>query len=347
MNRHRSTLAMVATSLICFTLAQFVSAAESDQLAEGRAHFVRGVEYYKDEDFRNAMVEFKHAYELAPNYKILYNLGQTAQELKDYAFALKCLEQYLAEGGNEVRADRRTEVSATVRKLKQRVAEVTLSTSVSDAEVFVDDVSAGRTPLAAPLVVSAGRRKIALSKGAQNVSRVVEVGGGEKTEISLEFTERPANSQESSADEAVRGSQTKSAPSNTTAAPANDKPLTGSESAVSESPTSGVGNAVWIGVAVTGALAVATGVTGILAVSAKRDFDSTMDRYPITPDDVSDARNKTRRLALVTDILGGAAILSCGVTIWIAASGSGHDNEDSKRVGIVLTPTGLAARGNF
>lgn len=343
MNRHRSRHAMVATSLLCCTLAHAVLAAESDQVAQGRAHFTRGVEYFKDEDFRNAMVEFRRAYEAAPNYKILYNLGQTAQELKDYAFALKSLEQYLTDGGNEIRADRRAEVTATIRKLKQRVAEVTLSANVSDADVFVDDVPAGRTPLPSPLVVSAGRRKIALSKGAMNVSRVVDVSGGEKTELSLELTEPTAKPAEATATESPRSSQasptTAKKPTSTTQA----QPLEKAPGAKAEQPShSNAG--VWVGVAVTGALAIATGVTGVLAMSAKRDFDSTIDRYPISPSDVSDARSKTRQLALVTDILGGAAILSCGITIWIAAA-SGSD--ESKRVGLVLSPTGMAAHGSF
>lgn len=342
MTRHRFTLAMFATLTFCVALPAV--AAESDRVAEGRAHFSRGVEYYKDGDFRNAMVEFKRAYEFAPNYKILYNLGQTGQELQDYAFALKSLEQYLTDGGNEIRADRRAEVSATVRKLKLRVAEVTVNTTTPDADVFVDDVPAGRTPLSSPLVVSAGHRKITVSKGSMNATRVVDVAGGERAEISLELTERAAPASEPVTSESTR--EANSATSDT-AANVSQPPSPASASTETEPHSEKGGSAVWIGVAVTGALAVAAGVTGTLAVMAKHDFDSTMDRYPITPDNVSDARNKTRRLALVTDILGGAAILSCGVTIWIAASGARDRQDESKNVGITLAPNGVVARGHF
>ena len=54
-------------------------------LKEARAHFERGVEYYTEGDFRAALVELTRAYALQPTYKMLYNLGQVAFELRDYA----------------------------------------------------------------------------------------------------------------------------------------------------------------------------------------------------------------------------------------------------------------------
>ena len=55
---------------------------------EASQRFRSGVRFYKDHDFAAALVEFKQAYDLVPNYIVLYNLGQTARELKDYAAAL-------------------------------------------------------------------------------------------------------------------------------------------------------------------------------------------------------------------------------------------------------------------
>jgi tetratricopeptide (TPR) repeat protein len=55
---------------------------------EASERFRRGVKLYRDADYVAALVEFKRAYELAPNFRVLYNLGQTSRQLKDYAAAL-------------------------------------------------------------------------------------------------------------------------------------------------------------------------------------------------------------------------------------------------------------------
>jgi tetratricopeptide (TPR) repeat protein len=338
MNLHRSALTLVSVMLTC-ALTSGELAAQTDRVAEGRAHFSRGVEYYKDEDYRNAMVEFKRAYELAPNYKLLYNLGQTAQDLKDYAFALKSLERYVSEGGNEIAPERKSEVLANIRKLKQRVAEVTIHSNLNDAELLVDDVPVGRTPLASALVVSAGRRSISLTKGSVTTVRTIEVAGGERTELTLNLeTPRPhASSTPKTAEPA--GAQ----PQGADVRKSGPTPTTKHTSQQPERAS----NPTWIGVVATSVFAVAAGVTGGLALAAKRDFDARLDDYPITPDDVKAARSKTQKLALATDILGGAAVLSCGITVWMALSNSSSDTRSAKHLGLTIAPTGLTARGSF
>ena len=67
--------------------------ADADPRAEASKRFRRGVKLYNDGDFVAALIEFKRAYELEPNYRVLYNLGQTSRELKDYAAALRAYEQ--------------------------------------------------------------------------------------------------------------------------------------------------------------------------------------------------------------------------------------------------------------
>src|SRR5262249_38985743 len=92
--------------------------AATDKANEASQHFKSGVAFYKDKDFPAALVEFKRAYELLPNYSVLYNLGQTARELKDYAAALTAFERYLREGGAKIPPPRRKEVTAAVEDLR-------------------------------------------------------------------------------------------------------------------------------------------------------------------------------------------------------------------------------------
>ena len=93
---------------ILVALLSFSSLAHADSKDAARSHFEHGVELYREGDFRAALIEFQRAYEASPNYKVLYNLGQTNLELQDYAGALKALRGYLEGGGGAVPAARRT-----------------------------------------------------------------------------------------------------------------------------------------------------------------------------------------------------------------------------------------------
>src|SRR5262245_21054253 len=82
----------VAAVSPCAAFAQAAPPAE-----DAGSHFDRGVSFFKDGDYVAAMVQFKRAYELDPNFSVLYNIGQTARELKSYSEALTALERYLKE----------------------------------------------------------------------------------------------------------------------------------------------------------------------------------------------------------------------------------------------------------
>jgi hypothetical protein len=338
MNRNLLPCAIICSVLGLSMPEGGLQAEEPPAQVEGRAHFKRGVDFFKEGDYRGAMIEFKRAYELAPNYKVLYNLGQTSLELQDYASALRSFERYLADGGKDILAPRRTQIEGEIEKLKKRVARVEIATSVPDAEVFVDDVSVGRTPLSAAVAVSAGRRKISALKGGLTAMRVIDIAGGDSTTVMLEIVE-PVLAP--SAAVGVAGSRTPE----TGAVPRSPEGMRASAgpSAIESSRNTGL----WIGITVTGALAAGTIATGIFALRAKKDFDNTVARYGVEPQAVTDARQKTRTLALVTDIFGGATVVAGGITLIAALASGGPSKESTQAVRVDITPSGLLASGTF
>jgi hypothetical protein len=69
---------------------------------------------------------------------------------------------------------------------------------------------------------------------------------------------------------------------------------------------------VWVGVVATGALAVAAGVTGALAVAKHSDFESANDGTD--PPKAQDLKNSGQTFNLVNDICLGGAVVAAGVT---------------------------------
>lgn len=280
--------------------------ARADDTTEARSHFLRAVDLFKEGDFRVALIEFQRAYDAAPNYKVLYNVGQTCLELQDYACALKAFRGYLDGGARELPAARRSQVESEITKLETRVARVEIAVNVDGADITIDDVSVGKSPLKEPVLVGAGRRKIVASKaGFVPASNVIDVAGGDRPRIQLGLGEPTAIvapvptdvNRPLPAPNSVEGATTGSPTVRTTNAPST---------------------AFWIGVTATGVLAVGTGVLGGLAVASKNTFDSRVARTGVTTKEVDDARTKTRTLALATDITGGVAIAAAVTTVVLA-----------------------------
>lgn len=268
---------------------------------EAGARFRRGVELFKEADFRAALIEFRRAYQLAPNYRVLYNLGQAHLELQDYAGALRAFERYLNEGGAQVPSARRAAVEAEIQKLQSRVARVEITTNVAGAELRVDDDVVGTSPLAQPVLVSAGRRKISAEKsGAPVATRTVDVAGGDRTTVALRIegvgqgadavaaTASPRLASAPSAGEAAEGAKVRDE------APPRD---------------AGARSIPWVGWGVTGALAAGAVVTGLFALRAKDDLTQKQNTFPGDPAALGDARTKLRTLAVTSDILTGAAVI--------------------------------------
>src|SRR5262245_38457027 len=91
--------------------------ATIDDVATSHEHFNRGVEYVHDGDLKGALIEFKRAYAVSPNYRVLYNLGQVANALGRYTEAQDYFQHYLNDGGEEISSDRKRDVETQLNKL--------------------------------------------------------------------------------------------------------------------------------------------------------------------------------------------------------------------------------------
>jgi hypothetical protein len=266
--------------------AQSSDAAETADVDAGRSHFKSGVDYYRDGDLGAALIEFKRAYAAAPNYRLLYNLGQVSHELLDYTNAQTFFERYLAEGGDEIEAARRQEVQLALAKIASRIASVVVSCNVEGAELFVDDVSVGTSPLADPVRVSAGTRRIAAAvSGRSRITQVVEAAGGDTLVVKMEFPPLEP--------EANLAVQTNLAPKD-----------------------SGPSPALWLGIG-SGALGVGAGVMAYLAARDGADYRDALHRKT-TVRELDSLHSQATTKALVTDILLGAALVSTVITVIVA-----------------------------
>lgn len=310
---------IAAALAIALVAAPGVATAD---IAQADKHFKRGVELYKDSDYAAALVEFQRAYETQPSYQVLYNIGETQYQLQDWASAYKTFQRYLSEGNKRLSSKRRKEVEKEIEKLRQRVATLSIATSEAGAAVTIDDVSVGQTPLAEPILVSSGRRKItATLPGRPPVTEVLQLAGGDVKDLTLTIPLLP---------------------------PPKVEVVT------RESPSPVVPVTAWAG---TGAVVVGAVVTGVLALGASSDLKERLVAYPADPKAISSAQSKAVGLAITTDVLTAVALAGAGVSVWLTVrhqrlvadsrAPAGPASPASPAARLVFFPSGVGVAGSF
>lgn len=317
--------APIAVVLTLFTACPRSGLAASATSQEAARHFDQGVKLYEEGDWRGALVEFERAYGTLPNYRVLYDIGQCRFQLQDYAGALDALQRYLAEGGSEVPADRREKVTATIDDLNMRVAHLHITSNVEGAEIAVDDVAVGRTPLPGPITVSVGRRRVSLTQpGRPPFVRFVDVAGQDTVEVPLDLEAAPE----------AKAARTAPLP-----------PL------VSNPPAAAMHRSLvpaWIGFGVGAAGTFVGAYFGVTAIDDKRDLDRQCPSKTC-PGASQSLLDDANRNALVSTIgvVAGAAGAAFGVTWLIYARSPERSSPAPQSLRVVVGPGSLGAVGSF
>ena len=323
-----------------------VALAADDAEREARERYENAVKLYEEGAYDAALVELNRTAELKPSYKIYYNIGQVRFAMHDYAAAIDAYRQYLDKGGDKIPVARREQVQKELTTLNQRVAKLVIETDVPGAEVFVDDVSIGSTPFAAPVVVNSGIRRVAARHPDYlPQSRRLSIAGGTQDTIKFAFVNRAAGAEPAPATPVASSAPVSSsaaarpvAPQPASLAPREAKPSRSNEA------HAGSHHTPWLGWALTGAFAAGAAVTGVLTISANSSLSDDRGNLDVSSSDIDSKSSKVRTLATVTDGLIAAAVISGGVSLWLTLRDS---DEQAPPVKVGFGPTGISLKAAF
>lgn len=299
-----------AASLVPDASAQQQPSAKA--LQEARTRYEKGKQLYTEGAFDAALAELQRSYELAPSYKILYNIALVQRARNDFAGSLSAYEKYLSDGGKELASSRKQEVQKEIDNLKTLVARADIKTSVPDAEVSVDDSPIGKSPISS-FVLNPGSHRISATKeGRQPAVKVIKVAGGDSVTVDLELPDASAPQPTTQPTATAAPTETSSG---TTTAPTVTSSGTGTGAPLPPPPERGP---VWVGWALTGALAVGAGVTGGLALSKAGAHADLRKKADVTAEDLATSRSDAKTLALVTDVLIPTAVVAGAISLYFS-----------------------------
>lgn len=299
---------------------------------EAKDHFERGVELYESGDVEAAQVEFLRAYQVSPNYRLLYNIAQSAAMLRDYVTARHSFLQYLEDGGSEITLERRAYVQEELERLNGYLAYIKVRVNVPQAEVKID----GRTPdprSKGPegILVSSGRRTIQVQRqGFEPWETVIDVAGEDSIVLDVDLV-------------MIQTTSAAKALSSTTGG------------ARASGPTGKVqkrrmGPLFWTSASLTLLFGAASTGLGIMTYNAQEKHTDTLNEVPTTQATIDRSATHLRQLAFATDVAfiatGAAAVATVASAIWGGSRRKKKRKEKPKLRAMVL-PRGFSLQGRF
>lgn len=186
----KSTL-LVLLLAFAATPARAAEAPLDPKRAEAGEHFARGLHLFENQDNDGALDAFRRAYALLPNPVVLFNIGLVSAAQGDAVAAVDALGQVLERPGS-LKPDQLARARQVKDEQERRIGRLLVTTTVP-AELDLDGVVLGRTPLARALRVVEGAHVVtALAEGHQPERRATTVVAGAQTDLAIAL--RPTES---------------------------------------------------------------------------------------------------------------------------------------------------------
>jgi tetratricopeptide (TPR) repeat protein len=289
--------------------------------------------------FEDALKEYQAAYAAYSDPQIYYAIAQAEQRLGRFLDALQHYQGLVADP-KDLSPELRSQVDIHLEEVKKNLAALVLDVDPDGAAILIDGEEKGESPMSQPLFLEPGQHSYEVTRrGWESDQGVMDLIAGKETRKRIELERikvkvaKPRRRDDRAA-RLRRAREREPAPQRPSALP------------------------LWIGVGVTGALVVGGAATGLAAVSKHSQYDDQSRSL--------DARDKARtdgkRLAGITDVLLGGAVVGAGVTAYYyfavyrprAARADAADARGPERdAGLQLAPVvgggvaGLAVSGTF
>jgi hypothetical protein len=186
------TSAAALAALLCLGWPLAGQAAGADPVrTEARERYERGKQLYEEQDYKGALAEFSRAQQLIPSPVTLLNIARVYVALNRPVDAVETLDKVLANPGS-LKPDQVEMATRTRDEQRKRVGRLAVTTNVA-ANLEVDGLPAGRTPLSEPLRVSSGAHIVtAIAAGFLPARKEVTVAG--ETTADVKFELEPSDS---------------------------------------------------------------------------------------------------------------------------------------------------------
>jgi hypothetical protein len=309
---------LVMLLLGCSVLMLVSPVYSGSDVDTARAKYQEAQKLFEKFQYAEAAKLFREAHDMSPNWRLLYNMAQSEAAARNFGPALQYFEQYLALGGDEVLFERKEEVLAEIRRMRDMVAFVEIH-APEGCEVLVNGVMRDKTPLPGPLMINAGVENVLVVQHDGTVLLNQRIRMTSQQTRTINVKAKPAVKDVEETDE-------KKIPKRPEEAAEQDADLLAVPDKASPSKKVGV---ILLGV---GAASGLTGmVTGIGALKINKRLES--EHGTVLPQEEESTMNRMNALATVSNItlIAGGTLAVTGIILFFL----GRKNKTESSVSLV------------
>lgn len=161
-----------------------------DQKLLAKRSYADAVRYYASGDLERSLSCFERAYELAPHYQVLFNIGQIHSELGQPLEAVEALRRYLEQSKGKADAERVREAQRVLAASERRIGRLQVNVEPGDASVLLDGrkLPAGAAEFS---LVQGAHVIVATREGFTPKTETVRVVGAERQSVEIQLTPAP------------------------------------------------------------------------------------------------------------------------------------------------------------
>ena len=332
-----------------------VAQADDATVLRARELFQRGIEAYDRGVYFDALQAFQEAYRLRPHPAVRVNIANCYDKLNRPAEAIQNFEQFLGSGGGTPQQQR--EVALALERLRKLVGQLALHVSPDGASVVIDGGEPLRAPISDVITLPVGRHQLTASLDQHETAmRVTDIHAETTTELAIELAPiempvvAPVPVQPPAASPVVQPP----APTPPPAAPVPAiAPLQPSAASARADTGVRIPTGAWVAGSVTLAALLTSIVTGQLALSADRDFNSDLavvrnntlptEQRALAWEDGLDAADRAHSFAVATDVLLSCTVVGTVLTTVLYLNGKSAERGPRVRADVGR----LKLEGNF
>lgn len=176
---------MSLATVMLWALPSLAAPLSESLTGSAKIDYEAGRILYADGDYSGAALKWDVAYKASGDARLLWNVAAARKAERKYAEVDRLVKQYLKEAKELTEADR-AEAQQLLTTIQAFLADVTLQVNEAGAQVSIDGVVVGTTPIAEPLRLDIGQHVIAVTKpGFERVEINQQVTGNTTLTVSL------------------------------------------------------------------------------------------------------------------------------------------------------------------
>ncbi len=169
------------------TAAPSEAAAPLQEALRGmaKADYISGRVLFEDGDYASSLIKFQNAFEASKDPRLLWNVAACEKALRHYARVLNLLERYVKEGGPLLTDQDRLDADSVVSAVKPLVSTLSVESTPAGADVYIDELKVGTTPLTG-LLIDIGNRKLSVRlAGFEDYEALRPVNGADEIKLAV------------------------------------------------------------------------------------------------------------------------------------------------------------------